>query len=75
MEVRRKFNETVYFRELSNGECFSLTDEPDDTYMKITYIVDVEGKEWNAVRLYDGDVSVFNECQEVIPISGAFEID
>ena len=75
MEIRRKFNETVYFRELSNGECFSLTGEPYDTYMKITCIVDVEGKEWNAARLYDGDASVFNEMQEVIPINGAFEID
>ena len=75
MEVRRKLNKTVYFSELFHGECFSLTGEPDDTYMKITCIIDVEGKEWNAVRLYDGDVSVFNECQEVIPISGAFEMD
>lgn len=75
MEVRRKFNETVYFGEIFNGECFSLTGEPDDTYMKITCIIDVEGKGWNAVRLYDGDVSVFNERQKVIPINGTFEID
>ena len=75
MEIRKKLNETVYFGELFNGECFSLSGDPDDIYMKMTCIIDVEGKEWNAVRLYDGDVSVFNECQEVIPISGAFEID
>lgn len=75
MEVRRKFNETVYFREILNGECFSLSGNPKDTYMKITCIVDVEGKEWNAVRLYDGDASVFNEWEEVVPIDGTFEID
>lgn len=75
MEVRRKFNKTVYFGELPNGKCFSLTGEPDNTYMKTTYIVDIEGKEWNAVLLYNGDISVFNEMQEVIPINGAFEID
>lgn len=75
MKVCKKVNEIVYFRELSNGECFSLTGEPDDTYMKITWIVDVGGKEWNAVRLCDGDASVFNEMQKVIPIDGTFEID
>lgn len=75
MKVCRKFNKTVYFGELSHGDCFSLTGEPDDTYMKITCIVDVEDKEWNAVRLYDGDISVFSEWQEVIPINGTFEID
>lgn len=75
MEIRRKFNKTVYFGELPQGKCFSLNGEPDNTYMKTTYIVDVEGKEWNAVLLYNGDISVFNEMQEVIPINGAFEID
>lgn len=75
MEVRRKLNKTVYFSELFHGECFSWTGEPDDIYMKMTCIIDVEGKEWNAVRLYNGAASVFNECQEVIPINGAFEID
>ena len=75
MEIRRKFNKTVYFRELSHGDCFSFTGEPDDIYMKITCIIDIEGKEWNAVRLYDGDISAFNEWQEVIPIDGTFEID
>lgn len=75
MEVRRKLNKTVYFRELSRGDCFSLTGEPDDIYMKMTCIIDVEGKEWNAVRLYNGDASVFNEEQKVIPIDGTFEID
>ena len=75
MEVRRKFNKTVYFGELPNGKCCSLTGEPDNTDMKITYIVDIEGKESNAVLLYNGGISVFNEMQEVIPIDGAFEID
>lgn len=76
MEIRRKFNETIiYFKELFNGECFFLSGDPDDIYMKITCIVDVEGKEWNAVRLSNGDASVFNELQEVIPIDGVFEID
>lgn len=75
MEVRRKFNETIYFGELFNGECFFLSGDPDDIYMKTTCIVDVEGKEWNAVRLYNGDASAFNEKQKVIPIDGTFEID
>lgn len=76
MEIRRKVNETIiYFKELFNGECFSLSGDPDDIYMKITCIVDVEGKEWNAVRLYNGDASVFNKEQKVIPIDGTFEID
>lgn len=75
MEIRKKLNETVYFKELFNGECFSLTGDLDDTYMKMTCIIDVEGKEWNAVRLYNGDASVFNKEQKVIPIDGTFEID
>lgn len=75
MEIRKKLNETVYFKELFNGECFSLTGDLDDTYMKMTCIIDVEGKEWNAVRLSNGDASVFNEEQKVIPIDGTFEID
>lgn len=43
--------------------------------MKMTCIIDVEGKEWNAVHLSNGDASVFNEEQKVIPIDGTFEID
>lgn len=43
--------------------------------MKMTCIIDVEGKEWNAVRLYNGDASAFNEKQKVIPIDGTFETD
>lgn len=74
MEICKKLNETVYFKELFNGECFSLTGELDGTYMKMTCIIDVEGKEWNAVRLYNGDASVFNDRQKVIPIDGTFEI-
>lgn len=43
MEIRRKFNKTVYFGELPQGKCFSLNSEPDNTYMKTT----------------DGNVSLF----------------
>lgn len=52
-----------------------LSGDPDDVYMKMTCIIDVEGKEWNAVRLYNGDASAFNEKQKVIPIDGTFETD
>lgn len=75
MEVRRKFNKTVYFGELPQGKCFSLNGDLDTIYMKISPVKDSDYKEWNAVRLCDGDISTFHELQEVIPISGVFEID
>nr|DAF81658.1 MAG TPA: hypothetical protein [Caudoviricetes sp.] len=75
MEIRRKFNKSVEYRMISRGDCFTLSDKIDDIYMKISSIEDSDCREWNAVRLCDGDVTVFHELQEVIPISGVFEID
>lgn len=76
MEIRRKsYNKTVEYRMITRGDCFALSDETDAIYMRASPIVDSEGKEWNAIRLYDGDMSTFNDFQEVIPIDGAFEID
>lgn len=76
MEIRRKsYNKTIEYHMITRGECFALSDETDSIYMKISPIEDSDYKEWNAVRLCDGDVSVFNDFQEVIPINGAFEID
>lgn len=76
MEIRRKsYNKTVEYHMITRGECFALSDEIDTIYMKISSIEDSDYKEWNAVRLCDGDLSAFHELQEVIPISGIFEID
>lgn len=75
MEVRRKFNKSVEYRMITRGDCFALSDEIDSIYMKISSIEDSDDREWNAVRLCDGDVTTFNEFHEVIPISGVFEID
>ena len=75
MEIRRKFNKSVEYRMISRGDCFTLSNEIDDIYMKISSIEDSDYREWNAVRLCDGDLSTFHELQEVIPISGIFEID
>ena len=75
MEIRRKFNKSVEYRMISRGDCFTLSNEIDDIYMKISSIEDSDYREWNAVRLCDGDLSTFHELQEVIPISGVFEID
>lgn len=76
MEIRRKsYNKTVEYRMITRGDCFALSDEIDSIYMKISPIEDAEGREWNAVRLYDGDMLTFNDFQEVIPIRGVFEID
>lgn len=75
MEIRRKFNKSVYYREIVRGECFALSNEVDAIYMRISPVEDIEGREWNAVRLYNGDVSVFNDFQEVIPINSVLEID
>lgn len=75
MEIRRKFNGSVCYSEIVRGECFALSDEIDTIYMKIRPIEDSDHKGWDAIRLSDGDVSVFDDFQEVIPIDGAFEID
>lgn len=75
MEIRRKFNKSVEYRMINCGDCFALSDEIDSIYMKISPVEDSDYKEWNAVRLCDGDISTFHELQEVIPISGVFEID
>lgn len=76
MKIRRKsYNKTVEYHMITRGECFALSDEIDTIYMKISSIEDSDYKEWNAVRLCDGDLSAFHELQEVIPISGIFEID
>ena len=76
MEIRRKsYNKSVEYRTITCGDCFALTDEMDAIYMRTTAIIDDEGSEWNAIRLYDGDMTAFNDFQEVIPINGAFEID
>lgn len=76
MKICRKFySKTVEYTELVRGDCFALSDEIDTIYMKISSIEDSDYKEWNAVRLCDGDLSAFHELQEVIPISGIFEID
>ena len=75
MEIRRKFNKSVEYRMISRGDCFALSNEIDDIYMKISPIEDRDYKGWNAVRLYDGDISVFNDFQEVIPINSVLEID
>ena len=76
MEIRRKsYNKTIEYRMITRGDCFALSDEIDTVYMRTSPIIDGEGGEWNAVRLYDGDITAFNDFQEVIPIDGAFEID
>lgn len=76
MEIRRKpYNKTVEYHMITRGECFALSDEIDTIYMKISPIEDRDYKGWNAVRLYDGDISVFNDFQEVIPINSVLEID
>lgn len=76
MEIRRKsYSKTVEYTELVRGDCFALSDEIDTIYMKTSPVEDSDYKEWNAVRLCDGDLSTFHELQEVIPISGIFEID
>lgn len=75
MEIRRKFNKTVEYHTITRGECFALSDETDSIYMKISPIEDRDYKEWNAVRLYNGDVSMFNDFQEVIPVNSVLEID
>lgn len=75
MEIRRKFNKSVEYRMISRGDCFALSNEIDDIYMKISPIEDRDYKGWNAVRLYDGDISVFNDFQEVISINSVLEID
>ena len=76
MEIRRKsYNKTVEYRMITRGDCFALSDKINDIYMRTSTIVDDEGSEWNAICLYDGGMTAFNDFQEVIPINGAFEID
>lgn len=75
MEIRRKFNKSVEYRTITYGDCFTLSGETDTIYMRTSPIIDGEGNEWNAVRLYDGDMTTFNDFHEVIPIDGVFEID
>lgn len=76
MEIRRKsYNKTVEYHMITRGECFALSDEIDAIYMRISPVEDSEGREWNAIRLYNGDISTFNEFQEVIPIDSVLEID
>lgn len=76
MEIRRKsYNKTVEYHMITRGDCFALSNEINDIYMRTGTIIDDEGSEWNAIRLYDGDMTAFNDFQEVIPINGAFEID
>lgn len=76
MEIHRKsYNKTVEYHTITRGECFALSNEIDDIYIKISPIEDTDYREWNAVRLYNGDVSMFNDFQEVIPVNSVLEID
>lgn len=76
MEIHRKsYNKTVEYHTITRGECFALSDGIDAIYMRTSTIIDDDGNEWNAVCLYDGGMTAFNDFQEVIPVNSVLEID
>lgn len=76
MEIRRKsYNKTVEYHMITRGDCFALSDEVDAIYMRTSTIIDDDGSEWNAVCLYNGSMTAFNDFQEVIPVNSVLEID
>lgn len=77
MKIRRdNYAKTVKYRALVCGDVFYLPYDREHTiYMVMESIIDIEGKEWNAVSLDEGEASVFNLDQDVVVVNGAFVVD
>ena len=60
----------VVFSSLVCGDTFrAVESDPDVIWMKICRIVDDEGDVYNAVDLYDGEMSPFENDEKVIPVT------